>query len=97
MSPMACSCGSDYFAQSPIFQTNHDGRGNYMAFDIRFPWIHHLTCVSCGKRWLADAEPGGKKALVPAESDEARALMDGNRIDFTKSFDPRQHGKSVAS
>lgn len=92
---MNCSCGSDYFFQSPIFQTAPDGRGNYMATDRDFPWIHGLTCAMCNMRYVVDAEPRGAKRLLALGSAEARELIESNRIDFGKSFDPRQNKDAV--
>jgi hypothetical protein len=92
---MNCTCGSDYFAAAPVFQAYKDGRAMMMANDRQFPWVHHLTCVMCGERWVYPdrMRSGGK--LIMAGSKECRELLDQDRQDFEKSFDPRQHEKEV--
>lgn len=90
---MNCSCGSDYFAMSPILQTSPDGRANLLADDVLRPWVLHLTCVSCGSVYLCD--PRGKK-LSARGSSEAMELLEKHRLDFSESFDPRQKEKAIA-
>jgi len=90
---MACVCGSDYFGMSFILQTNQDGRANLMADShASAPWVMHLTCAKCGSRHIADP---GSKALHAVGTTEANALLDKYRIDFQRSFDPRQNENAV--
>lgn len=91
---MACVCGSDYFAMSPIMQTNPDGRANLMADDrAAAPWVMHLSCAKCGTRYIADPS---SKALHGIGSSAANELLDKYRIDFSKSFDERQNVETNA-
>ena len=86
---MTCVCGSDYYAMSFIMQTNPDGRANLMADDhASAPWVMHLSCAKCGTKYVADPS---SKALHSMGSAAANTLLDKYRIDFNKSFDPRQN------
>lgn len=88
-------CGSDYFAASPCGQTAPDGRFNIMANDHRFPWVWHLTCLSCGARYvIADRQRSGK-VLYDADSKAARGFLDQDRQHFGQSFDRNKRDKEV--
>ncbi len=86
---MACVCGSDYFALSYLLQTNWDGRANLMADSpTSSPWVMHVSCAKCGLKYIADPT---SKALYTVGSEAANTLIEKYRIDFSKSFDPRQN------
>lgn len=93
-----CRCGSDYFSGSPVVQVAGDGRAMILATDARFPFIWHLQCLACGDSYILPDRNRSKGLLVPLNdfgnplqlSREAKALIDEDRQDFDKSFDPRQ-------
>lgn len=90
---MSCPCGSEHFALSPLLQTNQDGRANLMQdAPNAAPWVMHLVCAMCGLAFIADPN---SKALHQRGSREASDLIEKYRIDFTKSFDPRQNDAPV--
>lgn len=84
-------CNSDYFAEATICQTAQDGRTMTLATDLRFPWVKHLTCVYCGSRYVVADKNRSNGKLIPADSMDAQLLLDEDRQDFERSFDPRQY------
>lgn len=88
-------CDGDYFAESCVMQTSKDGRCMTFASDqtnqLGTAWVKHLTCIRCNERFIiADKNRSGGK-LISAGSKEAKELLDHDRQDFSKSFDPRQN------
>lgn len=82
-------CGSDYFAGSSAVQTAPDGRVNYLTSAPGFPFVMHLSCLSCGAQYVFPDRARAKE-LIPLGDPRGKAFLDEDRQQFDKSFDPRQ-------